>query len=115
MRHNKYGVRGLSSVSLKRGLVYFWIPPVSLQRATIFKHKTLGMDFDNAVAQACEWNAKLEAYRNAVKGIKPTLTTIGPGTVAHLVRQFEASPRFARYFYRTQQDHACMYMSIETQ
>ena len=81
----------------------------------IFRHKTLGSDFDIAVAQACDWNAKLEAYRSAVKGVKPKLTTIGPGTVGHLVREFEASPRYARYSCRTQQDYAWMYRSIEAQ
>ena len=115
MRRNKYGVRGLSGVRLKRGLVYFWIPPVSLQKAGIFRHKTLGTDFDRAVAQACDWNAKLEAYRIAVKGVKPRLTTFDLGTVGHLVRQFEASPRYARYSYRTRQDYAWMYRSIELQ
>ncbi len=115
MRRNKYGVRGLSGVHLKQGLVYFWIPPVSLQKAGVFRHKTLGADFDSAIAQARDWNAKLEAYRVAVDGIRPRLRTIGPGTVGHLVRQFETSPRYARYSQRVQQDYAWMYRSIETQ
>ena len=115
MRPNKYGVRGLSGVHLKRGIVYFWIPPVSLQKAGIFKHKALGTDFDSAVAQARDWNTKLEAHCTAVKGVKPRLTTVSTGTVGYLVRQFEASPRYARYSYRTQQDYAWMYRSIEAQ
>jgi integrase len=115
MRSNKFGVRGLSAVHLKRGLVYFWVPPVSLQKAGIFKHKTLGADLENAVAKARDWNAKLEAYRIAISGIKPVLTAIIPGTVGHLVRQFEASPRYARYSHRTQQDYSWMYRSIEAQ
>jgi hypothetical protein len=73
MRSNKYGVRGLSGVRLKRGLVYFWIPPVSLQKVGIFKHKTLGTDFNAAVVKARDWNAKLEAYRSTVKGVKPNV------------------------------------------
>jgi len=100
MRTNRYGVRGLSGVHLKRGLVYFWVPPLSLQRAGVFKHKTLGTDFAIAVAEARHWNTKLEAYRAAINGVRPRLTTIRPGTVGHLVRQFEASPRYARYSYR---------------
>lgn len=115
MRCNKYGVRGLSGVHLKRGLVYFWIPPVSLHKAGIFRHKTLGTDFDSAVTQAHDWNGKLEAYCAAVKGVKPKLNAIEAETVGHLVRQFEASPRFARYSHRTQQDYAWMYRSIEAQ
>jgi integrase len=115
MRRNKYGVRGLSGVRLKRGLVYFWVPPISLQRAGIFKHKTLGTDFEIAVAKARDWNTKLEAYRVATNGVRPTLATVNSGTVGHLVRQFEASPRYARYSDRTQQDYSWMYRSIEVQ
>ncbi len=115
MRSNKYAVRGLSGVHLKKGLVYFWVPPVSLQRAGVFKHKTLGTDFETAVAEARNCNAKLEAYRAAVYGIKPRLTSIRPETVGHLIRQFEISPRYARYSCRTQQDYSWMYRSIEVQ
>ena len=39
MRCNKYGIRGLKSVQRKRGVVYFWVPPLSLQRVGAFKHK----------------------------------------------------------------------------
>jgi hypothetical protein len=35
MRTNKYGVRGLKGVQLKNRFVYFWTPPVSLQKAGI--------------------------------------------------------------------------------
>jgi hypothetical protein len=115
MRTNRYGVRGLSGVHVKRGLVYFWIPPVSLQRAGVFKHKTLGTDFETAIAEARHWNERLEAYRAAGNGVKPRLTTIRTGTVGHLLRQFEASPRYARYSFRTQQDYSWMYRSIEVQ
>jgi hypothetical protein len=52
MRTNKYGVRGLKGVHLKRGFIYFWTPPVSLQKAGIFQHKTLGADLAIAVAKA---------------------------------------------------------------
>ena len=69
MRKNKHGVRGLSGVRLERGLVYFWVPPISLQKAGIFKHKTLGTDFEIAVGKARDWNAKLEAYRVAMNGV----------------------------------------------
>jgi integrase len=115
MRSNKYGVRGLTSVPLKKGRMYFWVPPVSLQKMGIFRHKTLGIDFDLALSKARDWSAKLDAYRAAVNGVRPTLTTIIPGSVAQLVRQFEASPRYARYSSRARQDYSWMYRSIEVQ
>jgi integrase len=115
MRSNKYGVRGLKGVRLKRGIIYFWTPPVALQKLGIFRHKTLGLDCVTAIAKARDWNFKVDAYRVSINGIKPRLTTTHPGTVAFLVRQFEASPRYARYSYRTQQDYSWMYRSIETQ
>jgi hypothetical protein len=52
MRTNRYGVRGLKGAQLKRGFIYFWTPPPSLQKAGIFKYETLGADFDNAVVKA---------------------------------------------------------------
>ncbi len=115
MRTNKYGVRGLKGVQLNNGFVYFWTPPVSLQKAGIFKHKTLGTDFETSVAKARDWNCKLEAYRLAVNGTKPMLKSIEPMTVGYLVRQFEASPRFARYSLRTQRDYSRMYRNVEAQ
>jgi integrase len=115
MRTNKYGVRGLKGVELEKGLVYFWTPPVSLQKAGIFQYKTLGIDFTIAVAKAHDWNAKLEAYRRAINGIRPTLATVNPMTVGFLVRQFEASPKFARYSRVTQQDYSNIFRNVETQ
>jgi integrase len=86
-----------------------------MQKAEIFKRTALGTDFELALDMARDWNAKLEAYRVAVNGPKPKLMSIQPGTVGDLVRQFEASPRYARYSYRTQQDYSWMYRSIEVQ
>jgi hypothetical protein len=115
MRTNKYGVRGLKGVQLKRGFVYFWTPPVSLLKAGIFHFKTLGTDFAIAVAKAHDWNAKLEAHRRDRTGIKPVLAIINPMTVGYLVRQFEASPKFARYSRVTRQDYSNIYRNVETQ
>ena len=115
MRGNKYGVRRLSGVHLEKGLVYFWVPPVSLQRAGTFKRKYLGRDFRVAVDKARDLNVKLDAYRVSNYGVKLTLTNIDPGTVGYLVREFEFSPRYARYSYRTRQDYSWMYRSIEVQ
>jgi integrase len=113
MRTNKYGVRGLKGVQLKKGVVYFWTPPLSLQRAGIFHHKTLGTDFAVAVANARDWNVKLEAYRSAVYGTKATLGAISPMSVGFLIRKFEASPKFARYARQTQREYSNMYRNIE--
>lgn len=66
MRTNKYGIRGLKSVKLKKELFYFWVPPVSLQKAGIFRYATLGPNFNVAAAKARKWNAKLDAHRGAV-------------------------------------------------
>ena len=115
MRTNKYGVRGLKGVQLKRGLVYFWTPPVSLQKAGIFRYKTLGTDFYAAVAKAHDWNAKLDAHRQTRNVPKPVLAVINPMTVGYLVRQFEASPKFARYALQTRQEYSRIYRSTETQ
>ena len=51
MRPNKYGIRRLSGVHLNKGLVFFWIPPIPLQKAHIFRHTTLGTDFGYAQLQ----------------------------------------------------------------
>jgi integrase len=103
----------MKSVWLKGRFVYFWMPPVSLQKAGVFRHTTLGTDFDIAVAKAREWNAKLDAYRDVNKCAKPTLGSVIPMTVADLFRKYEISPRFARYVRRTRQDYTCFYRQIE--
>jgi integrase len=113
MRTNKYGIRGLKGVQLKRGFVYFWTPPVSLQRRKIFRFTTLGTDFDDAVAKARELNSKLEAYRGVVNGVRPMLRTARPMTVGWLFQQFEVSPRFTRYAVRTRQDYSTAYRGLE--
>jgi integrase len=115
MRTNKYGARGLKGVKLKRGFAYFWTPPISLQKARIFKYETLGTDFETAVAKARAANQKLEAYRLAINGGKPILTVVNVDTVGFLFRQFEASPRFARYSPRTRQDYGWTYRTVEVQ
>jgi hypothetical protein len=61
MRPNKFGIRGMKRVWLKGRFVYFWMPPVSLQKAGVFRHATL-TDFDIVVTKAREWNAKLDAH-----------------------------------------------------
>jgi hypothetical protein len=119
MRSNKFGVRGLKSVQFKRGLVYFWVPPVSRQKAGVFRHTTLGSDFAAAVAKARDWNTSLDKHRGVVNCIGPTLgpivpMPIVPMSVADLFRKFEISRRFSRYAIRTCQDYSCFYRHIET-
>lgn len=46
--------------------------------------------------------------------MRPRLKPVGPGTVGCLVREFEASPRFARYAPRTRQDYTFIYRDVET-
>jgi hypothetical protein len=104
----------LKGVHLKADFKYFWTPPVSLQKAGIFKYETLGANFELA-AKACDLNARLAAHRETVNGIKVKLTSVKPGSVGDLVRQFEAPPRYHRYSERAQQDYSWMYRSIEAQ
>jgi hypothetical protein len=99
VRTNKFGIRGLKSVRVKGRLVYFWGPPVSLQKRGIFQNKTLGTDFDIAAAKAREWNVKLDAHRGIAGPAPPALGQIMPKTVADLFQKFEASPRFEKYVY----------------
>jgi hypothetical protein len=113
MRPNKFGVRGLKSVWLKGRFVYFWVPPVSLQRAGIFRHTTLSTDFDAAVAKARALNERLDSHRDEKTPARPTLGPIIPMTVADLFRKYESSPRFGCYVPRTRQDYSCFYRLIE--
>jgi integrase len=115
MRLNKFGIRGLKLVQLGARPVYVWTLPKSLQKLGLFKHRYLGAVFEDAFIKAKEWNAKLESYYVTRDGIKSALSAIDLGTVGHLVRQFEASPRFARYSMRTQQDYSWMYRAVECQ
>lgn len=115
MRINRFGIRGLKCIRLNGIPVYCWTPPRSLQKAGVFKYKYLGANFDAAVVKAKDWNAKLDAYRVERVGVRAALTHVNPGTVADLVKQFETSPRFARYSARTQQDYRWMYRAIECQ
>lgn len=115
MRTNKYGVRGLKGVQLPNAFVYFWVPPISLQKAGVFHYTTLGSDFTSAIAKANALNKDLDSYRGVTRPIKPKLTTVGPATVGYLIREFEASPQFARYAPRTQEDYSNMLRTVETQ
>lgn len=72
------------------------------------------MDFDIAATRARHWNAKLKAHRLSVNGVKPTLSVINLMSVAYLLREFEASPRFARYSPRTREDYSYIYRHVET-
>jgi integrase len=115
MRINKYGVRGLKGVQLPNAFVYFWVPTLSLQKAGIFRYSTLGSDFECAVTKARALNEKLDMYRGGLKTPKMKLTNVAPTTFGYLIREFEASPRFAHYAPRTQEDYSNICRNVETQ
>ena len=115
MRTNKYGVRGLKGVQLPKAFVYFWVPPVTLQKAGVFHYTTLGSDFGNAVAEARRLNAKLNDYRGGLRQFKPKLANVGPLTVAYLIREFEASPRFAHFAPQTRENYSSICRQVEIQ
>lgn len=75
---------------------------------------TLGPDFRLAVAEANEWNRKLDEYRLSVHGQKPRLNKARPMSAADIARRYESSPRFALYRERTRQDYASCYWRLET-
>jgi integrase len=114
MRTNKFGIKRLTARRVEGRLRYLWIPPLSLQRTRIFKITYLGSNFDVAAERAGELNDKLHAYRVATKAIKPTLKFVPPMSVGYLFRQFESSPKFARYSVRTLQDYPWIYRNVET-
>jgi hypothetical protein len=70
-------------VLLKGVLVYFWLPPVSLQRAGVLEQQAHGPDFEIAVSEARSWEATLEAHRGAINAVRRRLNTIRSGTVGH--------------------------------
>jgi hypothetical protein len=90
------------------------MPPVSLQKAGVFRHTTLGTDFDIAQAKARQWNIKRDEYRGVNNCAKPALGLVIPMMVADLFRKYELSPRLTWYVLRTRQDYACFYRLIET-
>jgi hypothetical protein len=49
MRANKFDIKGLKGEQHNGRLVYFWVPPASLQKRRIFKHKTLGTNLAGCV------------------------------------------------------------------
>jgi integrase len=114
MRSNKFGVRHLSGYNQNGRYTYFWIAPIALQRARVFRSVTLGTDFQLAKAKAAELNRRLDEYRIRVHGLKPKLETIKPMSVGYLFRLFEASPKFARYSERSRQDYPYIYRRLET-
>jgi hypothetical protein len=62
MRPNRHGVPYFKAHKPNGKQMYYWIPPKSLWEAGIFRFVTLGRDFTAAIAEAKQWNKKLEAY-----------------------------------------------------
>ena len=87
---------------------------MSLQKAGVFRHTTLGTDFDIAVAKAREWNAKLDAHRGVNNCAKATLGPVTPMTVADLFRKYERSAWFTWYVPRTRQNYACFFCALSS-
>jgi integrase len=106
--------QGHEAQGTQREVIYYWSPPVCLRKARIFRLVTLGPDFRLAVAEANEWNKKLDEYRLSVHGQKPRLDNVRPMSAADVVRKYESSPRFALYRERTRQDYASSYRRLET-
>jgi integrase len=114
MRPNKYGVAHFKGVRLERGLVYFWQPPLALQKSGSFHQTTLGTHFGQAIAKACELNMELASYGFISNMRRRGLNTVRPSTVGCLFREFQASSKFARYATRTRHDYSTIYRGLET-
>ena len=113
MRPNPYGAPHLSRS--KEYAAYYWVPPIKLRQIGLFRHAALGSDFTIALARAKELNKKIDAYRLSTNPPKPELGPIKPVTVGYLVRQFEASPKFAQYASRTKEEYVRYYRNMEVQ
>jgi len=115
MRPNPHGVRYLKLTRRNNRPVFHWLPPHRLRVAGLFRQVTLGSDFEEAIAKATDLNNRVDAYRHRINPPKPVLGPVKPMTVGDLIRQFEASPRFAQYAARTQQEYGWFYRNMETQ
>ena len=113
MRPNNSGVQYFKAHSPNGKLTYYWIPPKALWNAGIFRFVTLGRDFTVAIAEAKQWNKKLEAYYASTRGRRPYLETPKPMSAAFIARSFEASYKFSKYSARTREEYPRMYRRIE--
>jgi integrase len=113
MRPNGNGVRYFKAHAPNGKLTYYWIPPKSLWKAGIFRFVTLGREFTTAIAEAKQWNKKLDAYYVSIRGRRPHLETVRPMSAAFIARSFEASFKFSKYSERTKEEYPRMYRRIE--
>jgi integrase len=114
MRPNGNGVRYFKAHAPNGKLTYYWIPPKALWKAGIFRFVTLGRDFTTAIAEAKQWNRKLDDYYVSVRGRRPQIETTKPMSAAFIARSFEASHKFSKYSSRTRKEYPWMYRRIET-
>src|SRR5436305_2232518 len=101
MRPNSHRISHFKPINRKGTPTYYWIPPKALRKAGIFRFVTLGRDFGLASAEAKEWNKKLDAYWEHVRGRRAHLERVEPMSAAFVARSFEASLKFSRSSERT--------------
>lgn len=113
MRANKFGVTRMHAQMRADGeLIYYWKPSKLAFRAGAFRNITLGTDLNVAIGRATVLNEQLQSWEAKRKPI-PKLRTPKPKSVAYLFRLFEASPKYARYSQRWQQDAHWMLRRLE--
>lgn len=113
MKNNKFGVLRMHAHRRNSGdLTYFWKPSKLAFRARAFRNVTLGTDLNLAVGRATALNEQLQLWESKTSP-RPKLLTPKPKSVAYLFRLFEASPKYARYSHRWQQDAHWMLRKLE--
>src|SRR5260221_9021019 len=109
MRPNSNGVQYFKAHKPNGKLTYYWIPPKSLWKAGIFRFVTLGGDITAPIAEAKQWNKKLDAYYVSIRGRRTRLETVKPMRAAFIARSFEATHKFNKYSARTRKEYSRMY------
>ncbi len=113
MRANKFGVSRMhAQMGANDEFTYFWKPSKTAFRAGAFRNVMLGTDLNVATDRATALNEHLQLWESTKKP-KPRLSIPKPGSIAYLFRLFEASPKYARYSARWQQDARWMLRKLE--
>jgi integrase len=103
-RTNKFGVPRLCAYKSSGGFRYYWKPSKTAFRTGKFRHVSLGADLT--------LNRKHQMFCARLNS-KPCLAVVRPNSVAHLFRLFGASPKYARYSRRWQQDAHWIFRRLE--
>ena len=98
-------VRHLVGKRGRRGWRWYWQPSAALAKEG-WRPIRLQGDQAEILAQAEKLNAELDAWRAAGGGPRKPGTYIRPGTLAALIRAFQASPRYERLSATTKRDYA---------